>query len=139
MKELILALLAWVIAETGLVMPPPPSVQTLSQAEMNRLSHVDGSTDDSVRALYYRPSETVYLRTDWNHSELQSQAALLHELVHHVQTRNRVPAPCPAALEKQAYALTIKWLRQQGAADPYAVLGTDPLTIAFRSACPQTE
>jgi hypothetical protein len=139
MKELIVALLAWIIAETGLVMPPPPSVQKIAQAEMNRLSHVDGSTDDNVRALYYRPTQTVYLRTDWNHAELQSQAALLHELVHHVQARNRVAAPCPAALEKQAYALTIKWLQQQGVADPYAVLGTDPLTIAFRSACPQTE
>jgi hypothetical protein len=35
--------------------------------------------------------------------------------------------------------MTIEWLYRRGSADPYAVLGTDALSIAFRSARPATE
>lgn len=58
-------------------------------------------------------------------------------LVHHVQFDNKVPSRCPAERERLAYELTLKWLRERGVADPYAVLSTDAFTIISLSACPE--
>jgi hypothetical protein len=59
----------------------------------------------------------------------------LHEVVHNVQRENNVQAPCEAALERQAYDPQMKWLREQGVDDPYAVIGTNELTIYMASTC----
>jgi hypothetical protein len=48
-----------------------------------------------------------------------------------------VPMRCIAEGERQAYHLTLKWLREQGAEDPYAVLNTNEFTIEMRSMCPE--
>jgi len=72
-------------------------------------------------------------------SELYSRATLLHELVHHVQVFNRVPLPCRRARERDAYRLTLKWLEQQGVADPYAFLDVDEFTITLLSVCLDSE
>ena len=135
MSELILALLTWIVAETGLAMPPPPSVVLVSEEQMNELG--SGHTDvTDIRSLYHRDAGIVYLHNDWNPADLRSRASLLHELVHHVQAFNGVPVRCPAEQERQAYDLTLKWLREQGAEDPYAVLNTNEFTILIRSMCP---
>jgi hypothetical protein len=136
MSELILALLTWIVGETGLAMPPPPPVVMVSEEQMSEL--VSGSTDvGDFRGLYSRDAGIVYLRDDWNPADLRNRASLLHELVHHVQVFNGVPARCPAERERQAYDLTLKWLREQGAVDPYAVLNIDEFTIIIRSMCPE--
>jgi hypothetical protein len=129
--ELVLALLAWISAETGLALAPPPTILFVNQAQMLRLA--GGPTD--VTGLYDRESVTVYLRDDWDAANLRSRATLLHELVHHVQDFNNVPARCRAEREQLAYKLTLEWLRQQGAPDPYAVLDTDEFSILIRSMC----
>jgi len=136
MSELILALLTWIVTETGLAMPPPPPVVMVSEEHMNEL--VSGGTEvRDVRGLYNRETRIVYLRNDWNAADLRSRASLLHELVHHVQAFNGVPARCPGERERQAYDLTVKWLREQGVVDPYAVLDTDEFTIIIRTMCPE--
>lgn len=133
MNELILAFLAWIAVETGLVVPPPPPVVLVSGVTMLELTH--GNSE--VRGLYLRDTATIYLRNDWNAADLRSRASLLHELVHHMQFANKVPSRCPAERERLAYELTLKWLREQGVADPYAALNTDAFTIIFLSACPE--
>jgi len=136
MSELILALLTWIVGETGLAMPPPPRVVLVSEAQINVMA--TGSSDESdVRGLYRRDAAIIYLRDNWNPADLRSRASLLHELVHHVQVFNGVPSRCPAERERLAYDLSLKWLREQGVADPYAVLGLDEFTITIRSMCPE--
>jgi hypothetical protein len=136
MSELILALLTWIVAETGLAMPPLPPVVLVSEEQMNE--RASGRTDvTDIRGLYKRDTGIVYLPNDWNPADLRSRALLLHKLVHHVQAFNGVPVRCPAQLELQAYDLTLKWLREQGAEDPYAVLNTDEFTIIIRTMCPE--
>lgn len=139
MSELVLALLTWIVAETGLLMPPPPPVVLLPKEEISQIAYGRGwQPSDDVPGVYDRDAETVYLRNDdWNRTDLRSRARLLHELVHHVQTFNRIPYPCPASREPQAYHLAIKWLQQQGAADPYQVLDIDEFSIFVRSLCPE--
>lgn len=117
--------------QTGLAMPPPPGIQLVNQAQMLRLA--GGRTD--VGGLYDPEAVTVYLRDDWDAASLRGRATLLHELVHHVQDFNKVPARCRAERERLAYKLTLEWLRQQGAADPYAVLDIDEFTVLIRSMC----
>lgn len=131
MKELVAALLAWIAAEAGLVMPPPPAV-VLAPAEEIRARVGTGSAGI---ALYDRDTAVVYLRDDWDLTAVAGRAALLHELVHHAQAFNELPAPCPAARERQAYELTLKWLAEQGVRDPYAVLDLDEFTVVLISLC----
>jgi hypothetical protein len=88
-----------------------------------------------VEGLYDPAAVTVYLRDDWDAANLRSRATLLHELVHHVQDFNNVPERCRAEREQLAYELTLEWLRQQGAPDPYAVLDIDEFTVLIRSMC----
>jgi hypothetical protein len=71
----------------------------------------------------------------WNLAALRDRSILLHELVHHVQRFNKVTPPCPAALERQAYDLQARWLREQGVADPYGLMGTDEFTVVILTAC----
>ena len=40
-----------------------------------------------------------------------------------------------AAYERQAYDLQIKWLREQGVDDPYALIGINELGIYMLSVC----
>ena len=130
--ELVLSLLAWIAMQTGLAVPPPPSVQFVSHEQILKLA--GGPMD--VQGLYDREGAIVYLRDDWDAADLRSRAALVHELVHHVQEFNKVPMRCRAEHELLAYNLALEWLRQQGAADPYAILEVDDFTILVRSMCP---
>ncbi len=48
------------------------------------------------------------------------------------------PPPSIAFLSQEqisVHALTAKWLRAQGVADPYAIMNTDEYTIVAMSAC----
>jgi hypothetical protein len=136
MSELVLALLIWIAGETGLAIPPPPPVVLQSEEQLNEGASEPTHVRD-FRALYSRETGIIYLRNDWDPADLRSRASLLHELVHHVQTFNGVPTRCPAERERQAYDLTLQWLREQGAVDPYAVLDTNEFTILIRSMCPE--
>jgi Domain of unknown function (DUF6647) len=138
MRELVLAFLTWISAETGLTMPPPPLVVLLSSAQLTELAYgPDSPVCEDLWAAYDGSASVVYMRTDWNAAGLRARASLLHELVHHVQFFNKVPARCPAEREQLAYELTLRWLREQGAADPYAVLDIDEFTVFILSHCPE--
>lgn len=133
MAELVAALLTWIGAQTGLAVPPPPTVVTVSEERMVGLA----SGLAGARGAYDRDARIVYLRADWNWASLRSHATLLHELAHHVQAHNGVSARCGAEFERQAYDLTIAWLRQQGVADPYALLEIDEFTLTVMTVCPE--
>jgi hypothetical protein len=138
MSELILALLTWIAGETGLAMPPSPPVVLLSSTQMTERAYgPERPVCEDLWAAYDGSASVVYLRTDWNAAGLRGRASLLHELVHHVQFFNKVPARCPAEREQLAYELTLKWLREQGAVDPYQVLDLDEFTVFILSRCPE--
>ncbi len=136
MDDLVLALLIWIAAETGLAQPPPPQIVMLPKEQISELVYRrKWNAIDNVLAVYDRDTGTVYLRNDWSLSDLSSRGRLLHELVHHTQRFNNVPTQCPEDREPLAYQLALKWLQEQGAADPYEVLGTDEFSILLRSTC----
>ena len=57
--------------------------------------------------------------------------------MHHLQAANNVRVPCPAALEREAYNLQFKWLREQGVADPYEFTELNVLTVILATSCPE--
>jgi len=135
LTSLIAAYLAWIVSQTGLTAPDHPAVQPVTPAEMAQRYGGSESNALEFQALYSHEDRKIYLPDDWRSDSLKNRSALLHELVHHVQRENNVQAPCKAALERQAYDLQMKWLREQGVEDPYVVIGTNELTIYMVSTC----
>jgi hypothetical protein len=155
MDTLIIAFIAWIVAHTGLATPEPPVIVFVpphqmartyygvvsGQGEQHQMARGDQDATDSdeargLQAFYDRANATIYLPETWRPTDLRDQSTLVHELVHHVQNANHVAAPCAAALERQAYQLQVLWLRQQGVAAPYALLGTDEFSVLVFSMCP---
>jgi hypothetical protein len=135
LNSLIAIYIAWIVAQTGLLAPDHPPIHFVTAAEM-AMRH--GSPENSrleLQALYNRNEGSIYLPQEWLPIDLRQKSALLHELVHHVQRFNKVELPCLAALERQAYDLQIKWLREQGVDDPYDVIKTNELGIYMVSVC----
>ncbi len=131
MEVLVVLLLNWIVAKTGLIAPDPPRIIFMPTQEMIEL----GGGAGRPQALYKNEDRTVYLRDDWTPDTLLNKAVLLHELAHHVQKENKVPAECERAYEAEAYHLEIQWLREQGVDDPYAFLDTNEFAIILRSMC----
>jgi hypothetical protein len=151
---LTLMLLAWIAAKTGLAAPQPPRIAFVREDQMRHIFDVGADPDQQpqadvpadqgardahqtsgVLAFYLRATATVYLPETWRRGALRHQSILLHELVHHGQRFNKVVTACPGALERQAYELQAAWLREQGIAEPYKLIGTDEFTVLVLSAC----
>jgi hypothetical protein len=135
LDSLIAIYIAWIVARTGLSAPDHPPIHFVTPAEM-AMRH--GSPENSgldLQALYNRNKGSIYLPQEWRPNDLRQKSALLHELVHHVQRFNKIELPCLAALERQAYDLQIKWLREQGVDDPYDLIKTNELTVYLVSTC----
>ena len=135
MNNLIAVYIAWIVSQTGLAVPDSPPIHFATAAEMAARYGAPESNGLEFQALYSREENAIYLPNDWNIDNLRNKSALLHELVHHVQRESNVEAPCVAALERQAYDLQVKWLREQGVHDPYGLIGTNELTIYMVSVC----
>ena len=130
MGLLVATLLAWVVAQTGLAAPDVPRIV---------VDQIGTVKNENVQAFYRHATATIYLSETWRSDRLRDQSILLHELVHHVQWFNRVSAPCVSAFERQAYDLQVRWLREQGVADPYKLIRIDDFTVIIYSACPIME
>ena len=135
MTGLIAVYLAWIVSQIGLAAPAHPVVRFVTPAEMLQRYGTAESSALEFQALYSHDERTIYLPDGWRSESLKNRSALVHELVHHVQRENNVEAPCKAALERQAFDLQMKWLREQGVDDPYAIIGTNELTIYMVSTC----
>jgi hypothetical protein len=153
-NKLMLTLLAWTVAKTGLAAPEPQRIAFFPEYRMIRLFGAAADPDQQLQAdvpanrgasdahqlsrelaFYVHATATIYLPDTWRPGGLRDQSLLLHELVHHVQRSNKVVPPCPAALERQAYELHATWLREHGVAEPYELIGTDEFTVLVLSAC----
>ena len=133
MDAFVAILLAWVSAHTSLHAPDPPRVISVSPNMMNRM--MNAPERGAIRGVYNRSENAIYLRDDWSINNVRDRSDLLHELVHHVQNFNKVPAACINSLEQDAYSLQFAWLREQGIADPSAIVGVSELFVLLLSRC----
>lgn len=132
-------LIEWIVAKMGWVAQQPPSIRLIPHErlveELGGNHHGSNNRSIELRALYSRERQTIYLDETWNPDDLRDRAALVHELVHHLQELNNISARCRAEHELQAYHLMIAWLREQGIQDPYQFMNTDEFTINLFSQC----
>ena len=136
METIAAALLAWIVTKTGLAAPPLPPIVLMPQYRLVQVAFGPfPPAMTRVRALYDRKTGVIYIRDNWNSSELMDRSELLHELVHHVQSADNVPASCANVHEGQAIRLQLEWLRDQGVQDPYKFLNINELYVMLVSTC----
>ncbi len=139
MDTLIIALIAWIAAHSNLAVADRPAIEIVPRQTMSSLYFGAAGSKHLFRleAFYLTAKTTVYLPDSWRPAGLRDESILVHELVHHLQAANHVKVACPAALERQAYALQFAWLREQGVEDPYDFAGLDVLTVIIAGTCPE--
>jgi hypothetical protein len=136
MDLLIATLAGWIAVQTGLATVPPPRIELVNPATMTETAFGPGiAASPLLRALYSQPAGTVYLRKNWDRSNVRDRSELLHELVHHFQNVHDLKYGCAAEREKLAYDLQIAWLREQGVADPYELLEINAFFVVMASVC----
>jgi hypothetical protein len=139
MDTLIVALIAWIAAHSSLGAAQAPHIQFVPKLAMTSV-YQDAANERrffSVEAFYLPATATIYLPKGWRTDDLRDRSMLLHELVHHMQAANHVKVSCIGALERQAYGLQFKWLRENGIEDPYGFTGLDVLTVVIAGTCPE--
>jgi hypothetical protein len=135
LDSLVPTYIAWIVAQTGLTIPARPPIHFATAMEMATRYGSPENSALELQGIYNRTEGAIYLPQQWLPDDLRQKSALLHELVHHVQKSNNMELPCIAAYERQAYDLQIKWLREQGVDDPYALIGINELGIYMLSVC----
>lgn len=138
MDALIVTLIAWIAAHSDLAAAGVPDIHYVSKLTMGGLYRTANAKNYfRVEAFYIPGKSEIYLADSWRASDLRDRSVLVHELVHHLQAANKIRVPCPAALERQAYDLQFKWLRENGIERPYDFTGLDVLTVILASTCPE--
>ena len=139
MDTLVATLIVWIAAHSSLAAAQPPHFRFAPKQEMTGVYQGAGTEANFLRveAFYLPATATIYLPEGWRGGNLRDDSTLVHELVHHLQAANNVRAPCPAALEREAYDLQFKWLREQGVADPYEFTELNALTVILATSCPE--
>lgn len=120
MKELIVALMVWISANSGLPIPDSvPAVRYVTSCELQK--DVYGERYDCLRAqegrvLAYYLLGTVVLQTGFDPNDPFDRSLLLHELVHFMQDKAGLLAKAECRdrdLEVPAYRLQRKYMREQ--------------------------
>jgi hypothetical protein len=139
MDTLVATLIAWIAAHSNLTVADRPHIEIVPRQTMSNLYFGAASTKNfyHLQAFYLPAKATVYLPESWRRASLRDKSILVHELVHHLQAANNVRVSCPAALEREAYNLQFKWLREQSVKDPYEYSGLNVLTVTLASTCPE--
>ncbi|RTQ99883.1 DUF6647 family protein [Halomonas nitroreducens] len=131
---------AWVAEHRAYREPAQPGVAMESEARLKQRCFPAFPVEliPEVKSAYDPQEGTIYLREDFDIFSALDYSFLLHEIVHHFQVRNRADevAPCRGALEGEAIRLQLDWLREQGNADPFEVLGIDTKTLRIIERCP---
>ncbi len=136
MDLLVTVLTGWIALQTGLAPVQAPRIEFVGPSAMSERAFGPGvAPSPLLRALYSQPEATVFLRRGWDAAKLRDQSELLHELIHHFQNVHRLPFACGAEREKLAYDLQIRWLREQGVADPYEFLEINAFFVVMNSVC----
>jgi hypothetical protein len=144
MEKLVLALMVWASAQTGLPVPEDmPEVRTVDRCEIERLYFDDaarkcGNASGGVQAIYDHRASRMLLPDTWSPENIYDISMLVHELVHHLQAEaGKTPETVSCVgrdLEKPAYDAQIAFLEAAGL-DPLAVMGINGLAYKLLTLC----
>ena len=133
--DLVPGLLHWIARATDYEitnsLANPPSIAFCAKGDVILYESGLITVPHDLRAAYDLVEERILLVRPWDPDNPRDRSALLHELIHHVQLKNRI-WECPQAPEWQAYKLQEAWLAEQGIEAEF-----DWLAIYIRSKCPR--
>jgi uncharacterized protein DUF6647 len=111
-----------------------PGLVTSSQQEETATHQATLNAETEVMAVYLPPTRTIYLRDGWRGTTPAEVSILVHEMVHHLQSRAQIKYDCPQAREKLAYAAQDRWLQRsnRSLASEFEI---DGFTLLVRTAC----
>ena len=115
MKELIVALMLWIGANTNYNVDwPVPQVIRMDKAPLEYhyyKGNVPENTD--IHGFYDLKKKIIYMRGETDMSHPWAKGLLLHELVHYIQDMNNVKFKCVQEMEKDAWPLQQKYLKEE--------------------------
>ena len=115
MKEILTALMIWLGANTQFnTNYDIPRVIFLPQQQLEDMFYGDAEhLPDSLHGLYDRDVDTIYLSDDWDRRSAWDMGVLVHEMVHYLQDMNGIEFNCMAEMEKTAWPIQHKYLKQK--------------------------
>jgi hypothetical protein len=134
MKEIIMALLIWIGANTDYNTDiPDPVVLFLTQDKMEKV-YYGGETHSgtTLHGFYDTKLNLIVMPDTWDRNDPWNISILLHELIHYVQDMNEIEYRCMAEMEKDAWPLQKKYLKEEHNFD----WEYDKLWHLLISACP---
>lgn len=140
MKALMLALMTWASAHTGLPVPEAiPHIKQFGQCSIQKIAWPGLACDEEQGpiAIYDHRTMTVYLPRSWSSDSLFHVSILLHELVHHMQAEAgmEMTGGCSGSrIELPAYQAQIDWLAAAGV-DPHETMGINAFYLRLRTSC----
>ena len=126
MNALMTAIVLWLAANFELpATPEHPRVEFVPPATITALRYkgISGEQPNSptektgqreVVAVYDAATSTIYLPQGWTGSTPAELSVLVHEMVHHLQSRANLKFECPRGQEKLAYEAQERWLQLFG-------------------------
>ena len=114
MKELLMALMLWIGANTNYNTDfPVPEVLRMDKAPLE-YQYFKGKIpkDSDVHGFYNLKDKTIYIRGEYPIEHPWSQGLILHELLNYIQDMNNVKFKCVAEMEKDVWPLQKKYLKE---------------------------
>jgi hypothetical protein len=111
--EQLIAMAALFVAEPGEKIVPPNYAQ-LDDAGMRAFAqNYNVALSQAPGAFYLCNARTVIVRDTFNPDKLSDRGLMVHEMRHHWQCQHNRMAGDGCAREHDAYAVQIRWLRDQ--------------------------
>ena len=113
MKELLMALMLWIGANTDYNTDfPLPEVIRMDKAPLEyQYFKGEAPKDSDIHGFYNLKDKKIYIRGEYPLNHSWAQGLLLHELFHYVQDMNNIKFECVAEMEKEAWPLQKEYLK----------------------------
>ena len=112
MKELLIALMLWIGANTNYnVDVPLPEIIRMDKAPLEyQYFQGDIPRDSDIHGFYNLKDKKIYIRGEYPLEHPWSQGLILHEVMHYLQDMNNIKFECVAEMEKDVWPLQKKYL-----------------------------
>ena len=114
MKELLIALMLWIGANTNYnVNVPLPEIIRMDKAPLEyQYFQGDIPRDSDIHGFYNLKDKKIYIRGEYPLEHPWSQGLILHEVMHYLQDMNNIKFECVAEMEKDVWPLQKKYLKE---------------------------
>ena len=114
MKELLIALMLWIGANTNYnVDVPLPEIIRMDKAPLEyQYFQGDIPRDSDIHGFYNLKDKKIYIRGEYPLEHPWSQGLILHEVMHYLQDMNNIKFECVAEMEKDVWPLQKKYLKE---------------------------